>query len=64
VLHTVAGITGVGWTGSMPGYLETAVGYGSPGDPQSVLYLGGVLFVATVGFDRLRRALSERERSD
>ncbi len=65
VLHTVAGITGVGWTGSVLGYLGTAVGYGSPGNPQSFLYLGGVLFVATVGLDRLRGCCrSENGRTD
>jgi hypothetical protein len=61
VLDTVAGITGLGWTGSVLGYLGTVVGYGSLGNPQSLLYLGGACFVATVGLDRLRTALSSEE---
>jgi hypothetical protein len=62
VLDQVAGITGVGWTASLLGYLSTAVGYGNAliTNPQSLLYLGGVLFVATLGLDRLKTALSNR----
>jgi hypothetical protein len=61
VLDTVAGITGLGWTGSVLGYLGTVVGYGGLGNPQSLLYLGGALFVTTFGLDRLRTALSDEE---
>jgi hypothetical protein len=62
-LARVAGITGFGWAASLLGFLSTVVGYGNSlvtrvADPQSLLYLGGVLFVATFGLDRLA------ERSD
>lgn len=64
-LDQLAGLTGVGWTASALGYLGTVAGHGNGllarlvADPQSLLYLGGVLFVATLGLDRLGRALSE-----
>lgn len=67
VLDQLAGITGLGWTASILGYLGTVVGFGNSlvarlaVDPQSLLYLGGVLFVTTLGLDRLRNALSDRE---
>ena len=60
MLYRLAGVTGVGWTLSLLGYLSTVVGYGNSlvtrlvADPQSLLYLGSVLFVATVGLDRLQ----------
>jgi hypothetical protein len=56
-LDQVAGITGFGWTASLIGYVTTAIGYGSTlvSNPQSLLYLGGALFVATLGLDRLRK---------
>jgi len=59
-LEQVAGITGVGWTASLIGYLTAAIGYGNTlvTDPRSLLYLGGVLFVATFGLDRLREMRS------
>jgi hypothetical protein len=59
-LDQVAGVTGVGWTASLLGYLSTMVGYGNSlvTNPQSLLYLGGVLFVATLGLDRLRATLA------
>lgn len=64
VLTQLAGITGLGWTASILGYLGATIGYGNSlvarfvTDPQSLLYLGGVLFVATLGLDRFRDALS------
>ena len=63
-LDQVAGVTGVGWTASLLGYLGTMVGYGNTliTNPQSLLYLGGVLLVTTLGLDRLRTALLNRER--
>ena len=59
-LDQVAGVTGVGWTASLLGYLSTMVGYGNSlvTNPQSLLYLGGVLFVATLGLDRRRATLA------
>ncbi|MFC7136646.1 hypothetical protein [Halobaculum litoreum] len=55
VLERAAGVTGVGWTASALGYLGTAIGVGNSlvTNPQSLLYLGGVCFVATLGLDRL-----------
>ena len=55
-LDQLAGLTGVGWTTSALGYLGAAVGYGGSlvGRPSSLLYLGGALFLATLGLDRLR----------
>lgn len=55
-LDQLAGLTGVGWTTSLLGYLGAAVGYGSSlvARPSSLLYLGGALFLATLGLDRLR----------
>jgi hypothetical protein len=58
LLDTAAGLTGIGWTTSLLGYLATAMG-NSPTplvSPQSLLYLGGILFVTTIGLD----ALSDR----
>jgi len=65
-LNGIAGITGVGWTTSMLGFLSAMLGYGNGlitrlvADPQSLLYLGVVLFVTTLGLDRLNDALSNR----
>jgi hypothetical protein len=62
-LEQVAGLTGFGWTASLLGYLSVLVGYSSAfvTNPQSLLYLGGVLFVTTLGLDQLRERLSERK---
>lgn len=66
-LNQLAGITGLGWTASILGYLVTAIGYSSAllsrlaVDPRSLLYLGGALFVATLGLDRLRNAAAGDE---
>lgn len=68
VLRQAAGITGVGWTASLLGYLGAVSGVGNHlvarivlVDPQSLLYLGSVLFVATFGLDRLRKTRSDTE---
>ena len=63
-LSQLAGITGLGWTASLFGFISTMIGYGSNfvprliAGPQSFLYLGAVFFLATLGLDRLndRRA--------
>lgn len=58
-LHRLGGVTGIGWTASVLGYASTVVGYGSGyltrlvNDPQSFLYAGGILFLATLGLDRV-----------
>jgi hypothetical protein len=63
----IAGITGIGWTVSVLGFLSTVFGYGNVivarvvADPFSLLYLGGVLFLTTLGLDRLERRLSDGE---
>lgn len=65
-LEQLAGVTGLGWTGSVLSYLVLMIGYGNGYvsrlivDPQSLLYLGGVLFVTTLGLDRLRDRVSGR----
>ena len=67
LLNQLAGITGLGWTASLLGYMGTVVGYGNSivprlvTEPQSLLYLGSALFVATLGLDRLNDALSDEE---
>jgi len=65
VLDQLAGITGLGWTMSVLGFLSTALGYGNwlvarlVTAPQSLLYLGAVLFVVTLGLDRLKETLTD-----
>jgi hypothetical protein len=64
-LHQLAGVTGVGWTASVLGFLSTVVGYGNSlvtrlvADPTSLLYLGIVFFLATLGLDHLASEQSE-----
>jgi hypothetical protein len=59
VLDQLAGLTGLGWTASVLGFAATLVGYGNSvvlrlvSDPTSLLYTGVVLFLATLGLDRL-----------
>ncbi len=59
-LNRLAGITGLGWTASVLGYLSVVIGFGHSVihrlvvEPQALLYLGATLFLATVGLDRLR----------
>lgn len=69
VVNQLAGITGLGWTMSMLGFLSTVVGYGSGpvarlvADPHSLLYLGAIFFVATLGLDQLVDQPDEPEES-
>lgn len=60
VLYQLAGITGLGWTALILGYVSTVIGYGHSHipEPQSLLYLAGVLFVVTFGLDRAGDGLS------
>ena len=66
-LDQLAGLTGIGWTASILGYLVSAIGIGNSvvtrvvAEPVSLLYLGGVLLVATLGLDRLQNSLSTGE---
>lgn len=68
LVDQIAGITGLGWTASLLGYLITVVGYGNSVisrlvvDPRSLLYVGSVLLVVTVGLDRFQRTLTEQDR--
>jgi len=64
VIDQVAGITGFGWTASLLGYLGTAIGYSNSliTNPQTLLYVGSVFFVTTLGLDRLRSRRSNDER--
>ena len=63
----LAGVAGLGWTTSTLGFLGTALGYGNSvvsrlvTDPSSLLYVGVVCFLATLGLDRVaERATDER----
>lgn len=62
-LNRMAGVTGFGWTASLLGYLGSLVGYSNTlvTNPQSFLYLGGVLFLTTLGLDRLKDTFRNRE---
>lgn len=65
VLDNLAGLTGLGWTTSLLAFFSTVLGYGSGivtrlvTTPQSLLYFGCALFVATLGLDRLSKKFSE-----
>jgi hypothetical protein len=65
LLNQLAGLTGLGWTTSTLGFLSTVVGYGNGIvsrlviEPQSLLYLGGMFFLATLGLDRLVKRTAE-----
>lgn len=67
LVDQIAGITGLGWTASLLGYAITVIGYGNSvvsrlvADPQSLLYVGTVLFLVTIGLDRFQRLLTEQE---
>jgi hypothetical protein len=58
-IERLAGVTGLGWTTSTLGFVGTVLGYGNSvvgrfvADPQSLLYVGVVCFLATLGLDRL-----------
>ena len=64
-LYQLAGVTGLGWTTSVISYASTVAstdnGYVARlvADPQSFLYAGGVLFLATFGLDKLANRLDE-----
>jgi hypothetical protein len=64
-LDHLAGLTGLGWTAALLGYLLTLVGVGHSvvtrvvAHPVSLLYLGGVLPVVTLGLDRRQRSAAE-----
>lgn len=64
-LYQLGGITGLGWTVSLLGYLSSIIGYGNSlitrlvAEPQSLLYVGGLLFLTTFGLDRLQSSASK-----
>ena len=71
LLNQLSGLTGLGWTGSVLGYLSTMIGYGNglisrlATEPKSLLYVGGSFFLLTLGLDRLQhRIVAERGRED
>lgn len=63
LLNQLTGLTGLGWTASVLGYLSTVIGYGNGlltrlvVEPQSLLYVGGSFFLLTLGLDRLQTKL-------
>lgn len=69
----LAGLAGLGWTTSTLGFLGTVLGYGNSvvgrlvSEPSSLLYVGAVCFLATVGLDRIANregAASEAREAD
>lgn len=67
LLNQLTGLTGLGWTASVLGYLSTVIGYGNGlisrlvAEPQSLLYVGGSFFLLTLGLDRLQsKIVTER----
>ena len=64
LLNQLTGLTGLGWTTSVLGYLSSVIGYGNGlitrlvAEPQSLLYVGGSFFVLTLGLDRLQSKLA------
>ncbi len=66
LLTTIAGITGLGWTTSILGFLSTVVGVGNglvarlAVDPQTLLYVGAVCFLTTLGLDRLADRVADQ----
>ncbi|MDZ5809886.1 hypothetical protein U4E84_00775 [Halorubrum sp. AD140] len=68
LLNQLSGLTGLGWTASVLGYLSTVIGYGNGlisrlvAEPQSLLYVGGSFFLLTLGLDRLHgKIATERD---
>lgn len=63
LLDQLAGLTGIGWTVSMLGFLSAVLDVGRwdaghlGADPAPLLAVGVVLFVTTVGLDRLGRTV-------
>jgi hypothetical protein len=71
LLNQLTGLTGLGWTTSVLGYLSTVIGYGNGlisrlvAEPQSLLYVGGSFFLLTLGLDRLQsRLVAKRGREE
>lgn len=70
VAARLASVTGLGWTASGLGFLGTVLGYGNSvvgrlvADPQSLLYVGGICFLATLGLDRLAAAAADDADTD
>jgi hypothetical protein len=71
LLNQLTGLTGMGWTASVLGYLSTVIGYGNGvisrlfAEPQSLLYVGGSFFLLTLGLDRLQNSAAvERDEED
>ncbi|EMA58694.1 hypothetical protein [Halorubrum lipolyticum] len=71
LLDQLTGLTGLGWTASVLGYLSTVIGYGNGlisrlvAEPQSLLYVGGSFFLLTLGLDRLQsKIVAERGSED
>ena len=64
-LYKLAGLTGVGWTASLLGFLGTMIGYGNGIvsrlliGPRSLLYVGVALFLTTLGLDRLAKSIPD-----
>jgi len=67
LFYQLAALTGIGWTVSLLGFLSTLLGWGDEYvtrlfvEPRVLLYLGIVLFVATVGLDWLGRVQATEE---
>lgn len=65
LLDQLAGLTGIGWTVSMLGFLSAVLDVGRwnvahlGADPAPLLAVGVVLFATTVGLDRLGRTVEE-----
>ncbi len=70
LLNQLTGLTGLGWTASVLGYLSTVIGYGNglisrlATEPQSLLYVGGSFFLLTIGLDRLQNRTATERGSD
>ncbi|WP_123535207.1 hypothetical protein [Halosimplex salinum] len=66
----LAGVAGLGWTTSTLGFLGTVLGYGNSvvsrlvTEPSSLLYVGFVCFLATLGLDRVAKRATEDETED
>jgi len=65
----LAGVAGLGWTTSTLGFLGTALGYGNSvvsrlvTEPSSLLYVGVVCFLATLGLDRAANRATDEGRA-
>lgn len=67
VADQLVGVAGLGWTTSTLGFLGTALGYGNSivsrlvTEPSSLLYVGFVCFLATLGLDRVAKRTADGE---